>query len=441
MTRLFKKKIKLFLRIICPPYKKVMHFYVKKYYDALSDRHKFFLRAKEMERREAKVIAGNDKLMEQIEFLKYRVQSLDSLHESVAQRTWPHDGSLCKKKCLEPFRNIDILPEGQVYTCCSAFLKHDYYIGNIYEQKDFDAIWNSDKALKLRHSVSNGNFEYCQGVCKYLRDDKAGHTYAENGFPIVPREESDKAASWKDCRVERTPQVISLSCDKTCNLHCPSCRTGVEALGKEESEKLYQTLERTVRPMLKGCKVFHSLGSGELFASAAVSRFYKTLSAKEFPDLTLSIITNMQLLTPAKWDEFKNLREFPLKLIVSVDAAKMETYERLRLGGKWERLVENLEFFREWRKRPDSKIVSLSLNFIVQEANFREIEGFCRFGQKMGADSIWFQRITNWGTYTDEEFGRADVCDASNPNCKAATDALKAVLAQDWPFAIVQNIL
>ena len=435
----FKKKIKRVIKIACrifPPYyllEKSRNYYVKAYYNRRR-------RALEMERREHEVIVGNLKLMEQIEFLKFRAKSLDELHESVVQRKWPHDGSLKNKKCLEPFRNIDILPLGEVYTCCSAFLKHDYYIGNIF-QDDFDSIWNSEKALKLRYSVSNGNFEYCQANCKYLCDEKDEYSFSDNGFPIVPREEGDTVSSYKDCRVETTPEVISLSCDKSCNLYCSSCRTEREVLSREESDKLYEKLMKVVRPMLKNCKVFHSLGSGDLFASSACSRFYKTLTIQEFPELTLSIITNIQLLTPYKWEEFKNLHDFPLRLIVSVDGACKETYERLRRGAKWETLVENLMFFKEWRKRSENKIERLSLNFIIQRDNFHEIEDFCKFADSVGADTIWFQQITNWGTYSDEEFQSVNVFDKKNEHHDEAMSNLKSVLEKKWSFSIIQNII
>lgn len=434
MDKLQKRKIKKFIknvakfvcRVIFPPFRRVEKSrdeYRYNYYSA-----------------SRRVLKGNKNLMEQIEFLKFRARSLDELHESVVQKKWPHDGSFRNKKCLEPFRNISILPRGEVYTCCSAFLKHDYYIGNIYEN-EFDDIWNSERALKLRYSVSNGNFEYCQSICKYLCGQRSGVNGCDATSPIVDREESDFKESYKDCKLFTTPQVINLSCDKTCNLYCSSCRSSREVISNEDADKLYNTLVKVVRPMLKDCKVLEGLASGELFASSACSRFYKTLNANEFPGLTLSIITNLQLLTPAKWDEYKNLHEFPLKLIVSVDAANKETYEKLRRGANWERLVENLMFFREWRLRAENKIESLSLNFIVQKENYKEIEDFCAFGQKVGADQIWFQQITNWGTYTDDEFKKVNVFDRDNPCRAEAAGLLKSVLEKKWSFSIMQNSL
>lgn len=86
---------------------------------------------------------------------------------SLAGKT--HDGSFRDYTCRNPFENVEILPRGEVYTCCSAYLKHNYAIGNIFNE-DFQEIWNSEKARRLRRSVQEGNFEFCQKYCKCLYD-------------------------------------------------------------------------------------------------------------------------------------------------------------------------------------------------------------------------------------------------------------------------------
>lgn len=116
-----------------------------------------------------RVYAGHRGLEEEIHFLKFRAQTLDELHESVVFGRWPHDGSFRDYTCRNPFENVEILPRGEVYTCCSAYLKHNYAIGNIFNE-DFQEIWNSEKARRLRRSVQEGNFEFCQKYCKCLYD-------------------------------------------------------------------------------------------------------------------------------------------------------------------------------------------------------------------------------------------------------------------------------
>ena len=388
-----------------------------------------------------RVYAGHRGLEEEINFLRYRISTLNELHESVVQGTGIHDGSLKRYKCMYPFERIEILPRGEVYTCCSANLKHNYYIGNIYEQS-FDEIWNSERVLKLRYSVSNGNFEYCMENCTWLHRENIGSKAdTDSTDPIVERTEEDYVDNWKKCRVECSPHVIALSCDETCNLTCPTCRNAAKALGKAEAERLYERLESVIRPMLKDCEQLDALGSGDIFASYALTRFFKTLTADEFPNLKLKIVTNLQLLTLEKWNEMNNLWSIPMKLFVSVDAAEKETYEKNRRGGDWEVLCANLSFIREWRKRADNNIEFLCLNFVVQENNFRQIEDFVKFGEEYGADVVEFQKLGNWGTFSDKEFRKRNIVDPHNDLYREACKRLKEVMAQDWNVKIVQNIL
>lgn len=387
------------------------------------------------------VYAGHRGLQEEIYFLKYRISTLDELHESVVQGTGIHDGSLKRYKCMYPFERIEILPRGEVYTCCSGYIKHNYYIGNIYEQS-FDEIWNSERALKLRYSVSNGNFEYCMENCTWLhRENIEGEADTDITNPIVDRTGEDYVDNWKKCRVDCSPRYIALSCDETCNLTCPTCRNVTKALKKEEAERLYERLERVVRPMLRDCEELDALGSGDIFASYALSKFYKTLTADEFPKLKLKIVTNLQLLTLEKWNEMNNLWSIPIKLFVSVDAAEKETYEKNRRRGSWEVLCSNLSFIREWRKREDNKIEFLCLNYVVQKNNLKQIEDFVKFGEEYGADVVEFQKMGNWGTFSDEEFWKRNTTDPHSTLYWEACKRLKEVMAQEWKVKIVQNIL
>lgn len=279
-----------------------------------------------------RVYAGHRGLEEEINFLKYRISTLDKLHESVVQRTGIHDGTLKKYKCMYPFERIELLPRGEVYTCCSGHIKHDYYIGNFYEQF-FEEIWNSERAMKLRYSVSNGNFEYCMENCKWLHKENI-ESMVDTGDlnPIVKRTDEDAVESWKECKLDVMPRFITLTCDESCNLACPTCRSSIKALGKKDAEVLYERLQNIIRPMLQNCEQLSALASGDIFASYALMKFYKTLTIEEFPKLTLYIITNLQLLTPKKWNELKNLHTIPIRLSVSVDAADRGVYEKNRGG-------------------------------------------------------------------------------------------------------------
>lgn len=389
-----------------------------------------------------RVYAGHRGLEEEIQFLKFRAQTLDELHESVVFGDWPHDGSFRDYTCRYPFESVDILPRGEVYTCCSAYLKHNYAIGNIF-QEDFEEIWNSQKARRLRHSVYEGNFEFCQKYCKFLYHAAGRGERIDVNCPVVLKKDAQDLCCQADgyC-VRHTPKYITLSCDETCNLRCPTCRSSGKVLGREESDRLYGRLMRVVRSMLKECRTLTALGSGEVFASSAVSRFLKTITAQEFPNLKLVLITNLQLADAKKWEEFSNLRYLPKTVKVSIDASCGATYEVNRRGGEWERLVDNLSYLRSLRRDPDTNVDAVWFNFVVQKNNYQEMEAFVQMAETMGADGVEFQRLTNWGTFYEGEYLDRDVFQKENPEYEVAYAILKRLLEKgSGKIEIAQNIL
>lgn len=393
-------------------------------------------RCAELQADNDRVYSGHRGLEEEINFLKYRISTLDELHESVALKYWPHDGSFENYICKYPFERIEILPRGEVYTCCSGYIKHNLYIGNIYdEHESFDEIWNSDKAQKLRYSVYEGNFEFCQKKCKFF------HMPGGDENPIIPKKMIPPCGYGEKFVVETAPKQITLSCDESCNLHCLSCRNVVKALDKTESDRLYDRLMKLIRPMLKDCELLGALGSGELFASNAVSRFLKTINAQEFPQLKLMLRTNLQLLDEKKWGEFSNFLAVPKKIFVSIDGASKEVYEKNRLGGVWEQLQKNLVYLCNLRKDLRAHVDYICLSFIVQDNNFWEMPAFVTMGEELGVDAVEFQKLGNWGTFSESEYKKKDVLDTDNPHYASAVKILQDILKGNCSIEIIQNII
>jgi len=100
-------------------------------------------------------------------------------------------------------------------------------------------------------------------------------------------------------------------------------------------------------------------------------------------------------------------------LSVSIDAAKAETYEKLRWPGKWATLMSNLEFIAGLRR--SGEIRSFCINFVVQKENYREMIDFVELGTQLGVDQIWFQRVANYGAYDEATFADVEVTSPQHP--------------------------
>jgi MoaA/NifB/PqqE/SkfB family radical SAM enzyme len=170
-------------------------------------------------------------------------------------------------------------------------------------------------------------------------------------------------------------------------------------------------------------------GGGEAFASAHYRKILAALNGDEFPGLYVFLITNGQLLNAKRWAEFPNLPEMIGNLSVSIDAARADTYERLRRPGKWEVLMENLELMA--KMRASGEIRRFQINFVVQADNFRELPDFIALGHRLGVDNFWLQRLTNYGSYTEPVFAKADVTSPQHPDHAELLTILRQPFMQD----------
>jgi hypothetical protein len=148
--------------------------------------------------------------------------------------------------------------------------------------------------------------------------------------------------------------------------------------------------------------------------------------------------TNGQLWTPRLWETIpEEIRALVRSADISIDAATAETYEVNRRGGRWDVLMRNLEFVRTLRA--GGPLERLSVNMCVQANNFAEMPAFVALGERVGADTVAFSHLTNWGTFTDAEFRARAVHEPAHPAHADLLDVL-ADRALDRPVAYLGNL-
>jgi hypothetical protein len=323
------------------------------------------------------------------------------------------------KFCPMPFTHLATGYKGDAFACCCpAWVP--FAVGNVLDAPSADAVWNSEVAAEIRRSVHDGDFSYCsRTLCSYIAAQKLP-LKAEITDPLLRRYIDERSVI-----LEEVPQMVQLNHDPTCNLACPSCRTEIVVAKAEEQDAYAKAAQRVILPLLRRVSgQSYISGGGEAFASRHYRSILAALNRTEYPELYLHLITNGQLATAERWRQFPDLPEMIDILSVSIDAARAETYERLRHPAKWPLLMKNLESMAEMRR--SGSIRRLQFNFVVQEENYRQIPEFVELGNRFGVDSIWFQRLTNYGAYVESAFAKADVTSPAHPEHAALLDILRS---------------
>jgi MoaA/NifB/PqqE/SkfB family radical SAM enzyme len=306
--------------------------------------------------------------------------------------------------CSAPFESLETAPGGDAYFCCPAWLPVP--IGNLNADGAAE-VWNSPAAQEIRASILDGSYRYCSRVhCPKL----SGHALPHRSEVTAGR--LRRVIESEATRLDHGPKRIVLSHDRSCNLSCPSCRTGLILARKAEQASLNRMADAVLFPLLSNADCLRVTSGGDPFGSAHFQYVLRHLDRASNPDLRLELQTNGILLTPRLWGRLK-LEGRVDQLIVSVDAAEADTYAVVRRGGRFEILLGNLAFMSALRH--ERRIRRLRFDFVVQAKNFREMPAFVDFARSFAADSVKFQMVRSWGTWTPQEFARQDIGDPAHP--------------------------
>ncbi len=107
-------------------------------------------------------------------------------------------------------------------------------------------------------------------------------------------------------------------------------------------------------------------------------------------------------------------------VMVSVDAATAPTYERIRVGGTWARLVSKLRLLADVKARRNSPLPRLGLGFVLMRQNLAELPAFIDFAAEVGAEAVNATHMAVWQGVGNEAMAAAHEQDGCNAALAAA---------------------
>ncbi len=330
--------------------------------------------------------------------------------------------------CSVPFEFVYLDHHGNLNPHCEGLV--DCSMGNLKENDFFD-VWNSDTAQKIRESILDQSFQFCdEKRCFALRERKL-----PNAEKINNQVHRDIIKN-KLIVLKKGPKAVNFGYDCTCNLNCQSCRK--EYFVSHDDLKAEEAVhQKAISKYLKDTKRLILSGMGDPFASRLYRKFLKDFNTKEFPALKIQIVTNGLLLTQNLWKTLSNCYGAIDKISISFDAATEKTYKKIR-GGDFKTLIKNMEFISRIRQK--NLIKDLCIDFVVQASNYKEMKLFVEMGKEFKCDYVAFKHIDNWGTYTEEEFKDIAVHNPSHPEHSDFLEILADPVMKD-PIVWLRNLV
>lgn len=312
--------------------------------------------------------------------------------------------------CPNPFLYLELHTNGDLSPCCYL----PFSIGNI-RQQSLEEIWHSPVARVLRQSIKDGSYRYCdKRKCAGMQKIGLGE-YRNSTAYQIPYElfcSSELISRGLNFMVEdalegRVPRIVSFDDDPTCNLACPSCRTSLYVASPQEAATTYSQDMAVLDAIPLGVEELWFSGAGDPLASSVYRRIFAEFDWNRYPTIRIRIDTNGMLLTEGSFSAVLSRVVDKIFLIaISVDAVTPESYEIIRKGGVFSRLLSNLEGLAKSEYRKHMQIV---LRMIVQVSNFKEMGGFVELGKSLGVDTVAFSAISNWGTFLEDDFKQVAV--------------------------------
>lgn len=325
--------------------------------------------------------------------------------------------------CTKPFNYLDV-NYGGTYMCCPSWLPVDITNHNTPDEVSITEGWFSEKSERIRESMLDGSFRYCDHkVCPEISEVLGGRTH-----------ETRHMRKKENYKVPEIPMVqdILYGQDRSCNLRCPSCRLDiiyndrVDSTSHIKKQDIQHEIEKSFGKTITNILL---TGSGDPIYSKIYRDFLINFDEKKYPNLdTIQIVTNGVLLNEKMWNSF-NCKQFIKIFDISFDAGTKETYENsTRIGGDWERLLENIRFLINLKDQKRKFLFS----YVVSELNYKEINKCLEIIDDLSHGTIHditinFRQHVYWssGAYTQKQVNDIAVFE---PGHKLHDDFLKELV-------------
>ena len=324
--------------------------------------------------------------------------------------------------CRNPWNKLVINQFGAAYICNSpAWLPKS--IGSLLDYDDFLSLLNTYEAREIRSEVALKRNSYCNHkICghfgqffqKYFGQNPIIQPTSTETFKFLEEKEFTTNSS-----VDKLPSEICFDFDYTCNFQCPSCRTEMinhnQGPMVETNKKLVDKIKHVVlnryidskRPLLI------RWAGGEPFISHAYLDIWQYMADKNITNIKNIIQTNGSYLKKRSELLKKFLPQIAV-LRISFDAGAKNTYEKIRVNGDWDTLLENCDYVIKLIKELniDTQIES---DFVVQLDNFQEIPQYIEIAKSIGFNKINLTKMWNWDTWPMEKFQELNISSDQHP--------------------------
>lgn len=182
------------------------------------------------------------------------------------------------------------------------------------------------------------------------------------------------------------PFSISYEPTTSCNLKCPQCPSGLRSFTREtgmaEGEDFTKLIDEIGEQLMYLIFYFQ----GEPYLN---KKLFSWINYAHQRKIYTATSTNAHYLNEENAE--KTVLSGLDRIIISLDGASQESYEKYRIGGSFEKVILGIENLVKAKKKHQSKTPFIILQNIIFKHNEHEISEIKALGKKLGVDKVAFK--------------------------------------------------
>jgi len=285
--------------------------------------------------------------------------------------------------CYNPFVNIFFNINGDAIACCRS---HETVLGK-YPNQSIKEIWFGKRYDKMRehmlHNDLNMGCNYCKMQLESMR------------FHALPSLQSEEYVTAKKTAY---PKTMELELSNVCNLQCVMCSGRVSSAIRRNREKLppikspyddeFVEQLKSFLPHLKTISFF----GGEPFL---IDIYYKIWDQIVLinPKIKIFVVTNGTIYNQRIELLLKKLN---FNITISIDSLEKEKFEKIRVGAKFENVMQNIENFV---KHTNGKLIISHTPMKLNWMDTPEIVNFCN-KRDLGLNLSYVEKPAKYALWT-----------------------------------------
>ena len=174
-----------------------------------------------------------------------------------------------------------------------------------------------------------------------------------------------------------------------CQLKCPLCHTGLGNVHRNQGVMSFDTYTKVVDQIKDYCMWLTLYSWGEPFLNKNIDQFVAYAHKQR-----LATIMSSNLNKPLTPQMAESIIKAGLDtLIISMDGVTQEVYEQYRVGGRIDRVINNIKLLVQTKRELGSKTPFIEWQYIVMRQNEHQVEDARVMAKELGVDAIIFKDV------------------------------------------------